>query len=289
MFKGLARSVLILTLVLGSADAFARAKKKAAPAAEESAEVVEADESMNAKLVAGSPETSASTKSDSKADILKNGKPGDIKSTGDATAAPAGSDAASTTSNADGSAAAPIALVPTAEELKKAAINKLPENEIPVLASAKAEKKADSNPFFKIITTLGVLAITLGAAAYGLKRLAKRGGKKAQQTQIRVLTNHHLGPKKSLQIIQVAGETLLIGVTDHNITMLKTLALIDDEVPANLPQKFNHSMEDFAEENDYATNQAQNDYADEEEPIAMRGLDQIRDTVSARLKNMRNL
>jgi flagellar protein FliO/FliZ len=76
-------------------------------------------------------------------------------------------------------------------------------------------------------------------------------------------------------IVQVAGETLLLGVTDHNITMLKTLALIDDEVPAELPQKFNHTMEDFI--------------GDEEEPLIMQGLDQVRDTVSARLKNLRNL
>jgi flagellar protein FliO/FliZ len=115
----------------------------------------------------------------------------------------------------------------------------------------------------------------MGAAAFGLKKLATRQGKAASKTRINVLTNHHLGPKKNLMIVQVAGETLLLGVTDHNITMLKTLALIDDEVPAHLPQRFDQTMDDFV--------------ADEDEPIAMQGLDQIRDTVSSRLKNLRNL
>jgi flagellar biosynthetic protein FliO len=158
---------------------------------------------------------------------------------------------------------------------KKIDSNKLPENEIPVLSAAKAEKKSESNPFFKIIMTLAVVATALGAAAFGVKKLAGRTGKKGLSTRINVLTTHHLGPKKNLMIVQVAGETLLIGVTDHNISMLKTLALIDDEIPASVPQRFDHSMEDFI--------------GDEDEPIAMRGLDQIRDTVSTRLKNMRNI
>jgi flagellar protein FliO/FliZ len=158
---------------------------------------------------------------------------------------------------------------------KKLDTNKLPENQIPVLSSATKEKKSESNPIFRLIMTLGVMAVVLGAAAFGVKKLANRQGPAAAKTRINVLTNHHLGPKKNLMIVQVAGETLLLGVTDHNITMLKTLALIDDEIPATVPQCFDHTMEDFI--------------ADEEEPIVMQGLDQIRDTVSSRLKNLRNL
>jgi flagellar protein FliO/FliZ len=168
----------------------------------------------------------------------------------------------------------------TAAVIKKVDTNKLPENEIPVLSATKAEKKSESNPFFRIITTLIVIAVALGASAYGLKKMAARtNGKKGLSTKINVLTTHHLGPKKNLMIIQVAGETLLIGVTDHNISMLKTLALIDDELPASVPQRFDQTMEDFVDDGDDG----------QEEPIVMRGLDQIRDTVSTRLKNMRNL
>jgi flagellar protein FliO/FliZ len=161
------------------------------------------------------------------------------------------------------------------EAAKKLDTNKLPENEIPVLATAAKEKKSESSPIFRIVMTLSVIAILLGATAFGLKKLAKRQGKAANKTRINVLTNHHLGPKKNLMIVQVAGETILIGVTDHNITMLKTLALIDDEVPTDTPQRFDHTMEDFI--------------GDEDEPLIMQGLDQVRDTVSARLKNLRNL
>lgn len=171
-----------------------------------------------------------------------------------------------------------------AAAVKKIDTTKLPENEIPVLSAAKTEKKSESNPFFRIISTLIVIAIALGAAAYGLKKMAARTtGKKGQSTKINVLTTHHLGPKKNLMIVQVAGETLLIGVTDHNITMLKTLALIDDELPTSVPQRFDHTMEDFINDGDDVHGGTSN------EPMMMRGLDQIRDTVSTRLKNMRNL
>ncbi len=159
---------------------------------------------------------------------------------------------------------------------KKLDTNKLPESQIPVLATTKESKKSEGSPIFRIIMTLAVAAVTLGAAAYGMKKMAGRNGSKTQNARIKVLTSHHLGPKKNLTIVQVAGETILIGVTDHSITMLKTLSLLDEEIPEAGPQRFNQAMGDFAE-------------LDEDEPIALRGLDQIRDTVSARLKNMRNL
>ena len=243
-----ATDLLALTLIV-SFDASAKAKKKAAPVVSEmkSEETTESDESLSGKLVAGSSD-------DASAEYLAT-------KTADAAVAPLATSEAMSIS---------------AAEVKKAETNKLPEDQIPVLSAAKTDKKSEGSPIFRIMMTLGVLAIALGAAAYGMKKMAARGGgKKSQNTRIKVLTSHHLGPKKNLMIVQVAGETILLGVTDNNITMLKTLSLLDDEIPEAGPQRFDHSMDDFVQ--------------DEEEPIAMRGLDQIRDTVSARLKNMRNI
>lgn len=214
------------------------------------------NEAIPAKLVAGAADaatTVAATAGDDIATALANAKGETVALNGDVKA-----DAAN-----------------AAEAAKKIDTNKLPENQIPVLSSAAKEKKSESNPIFRLVMTLGVMAIVLGAAAFGVKKFATRQGPSVAKTRINVLTNHHLGPKKNLMIVQVAGETLLLGVTDQNITMLKTLALIDDEVPATVPQRFDHTMEDFI--------------GDEEEPIVMQGLDQIRDTVSSRLKNLRNL
>ncbi len=255
--KALAHSLLALTLVF-SFDASAKAKKKAAPVVSE--ESAESDESLSGKLVAGNTEDAmavSKTVAATEAEYLATKTTDTSVATG-----AAGLTTAETT---------PI----SAADVKKAETNKLPEDQIPVLSAAKTDKKSESSPIFRLLMTLGVLAVALGAGAYAMKKMAARGGKKSQNTRIKVLTSHHLGPKKNLMIVQVAGETILLGVTDNSITMLKTLSLLDDEIPEAGPQRFDHSMEDFVQ--------------DEEEPIAMRGLDQIRDTVSARLKNMRNI
>lgn len=153
--------------------------------------------------------------------------------------------------------------------------NKLPESQIPVLSNQKEAKKASSNPIGRLLITLGVLAVVLGATVFAVKRYsANRNIGPRSNTKIRVLTQHPLGPKKSLAIIQVAGESILVGITDQNISMLKTLSLIDDEVPANVPNRFEVSADEFDSEDD---------------DFASRDLSRIRDTVSARLKNMRNI
>jgi len=161
---------------------------------------------------------------------------------------------------------------PIAKAETKPDTNKLPESQIPVLASQKDEKKSSTNPIARLLITLGVLAVVLGATLFGVKRYAaSRNLGPRSSTKIRVLTQHPLGPKKSLAIIQVAGESILVGITDQNISMLKTLSLIDDEVPQNVPNRFEVAFDQ------------------EEDDFASQDLGRIRDTVSSRLKNMRNL
>ncbi len=176
-----------------------------------------------------------------------------------------------------------LAVVPTPAPTPD--VNKAAESEIPVLASAKEAKKAEGGQFARLMATLGILAVALGGASYGLKRWMAKSGATKQNTRIKVLTQHHLGPKKSIAIIQVAGESLLIGVTDQNISMLKTLSLLDDEIPEAVPQSFNRALTDFDEE-DGDSNQAD---ADPEENFTINGLAEIRDKVSTRMKNMRRI
>ncbi len=160
-------------------------------------------------------------------------------------------------------------------QAKKDATARLPENEIPVLTKVSDEKKEASGGMTRIFITLGVLLAAFGAASFGLKRWSARSPKsRNENTKIRVLTQHHLGPKKTLAIIQVAGESILIGITDHNIAMIKTLALIDDEVPVELPNSFAGAMTDM---------EFDDDMDDSGQNFALRGLSEIRDVVSQRL------
>lgn len=182
---------------------------------------------------------------------------------------------------------------------------KLAEDQIPVLVNAKEEKKSAGGAFQRIMITLAVLTVILGGAVFGLKRWGKRNSALTAGTRIKVLTQHHLGPKKSLAIIQVAGETLLVGITDHNISHLKTLALLDEEIPEETPRHFGNTLADFADEamevparnvRPELTGRKQakektrrREQEDHEDDFALRGLADIRDIVSDRLKNMRNL
>lgn len=168
----------------------------------------------------------------------------------------------------------PAATVPSKEEIAK-----LPENEIPVLTGAKQSKKAEGGNLSRIMITLGVLTTVVGGAFFILKRWANRSDGDTKSPKIKVLTQLTLGPKKSLAVVNVAGESLLIGVTDHNISLLKTLSLIDDEVPESVPKTFGNALSEYHDEDDMdALGPAEHD------EFAMRGIDEIRDRVSRRLE-----
>lgn len=248
MMKQIKFSLLAVALVCATFSAEAAGKKATklpakgeAPQAAEEVQVIEEAPLATKLIVDNSTDTTA--------------LPGEQASAAAASDMPATDTAAI--------AAAPVEVQPTKSELVK-----LPENEIPVLRNEKEAKKAESNGLGRIFTTLAVLTVVLGAAVFGLKRWAAKKGVNQKNTQIKVLTQHALGPKKSLAIIQVAGESILIGVTDHNISMLRTLSLLDDEIPENVPNNFDGVLN--------AGN------SDEEEGFTMQGLGEIRDRVSRR-------
>lgn len=74
---------------------------------------------------------------------------------------------------------------------------------------------------------------------YLLKRFGEAKGIKGNKDYIKVLSVHHLSPKEKLVLLDVLGQTLLIGVTPSQITKISSLdAKIDfdddeHEVPSN--------------------------------------------------------
>ncbi|MFV3408278.1 FliO/MopB family protein [Bdellovibrio bacteriovorus] len=166
-----------------------------------------------------------------------------------------------------------------------------------ILLNLESNKKAASEGggVFRILFTLSMLGV-VGTGAYFFLRKYKIPKAMKHQTQIKVLQQHYLGPKKSLAIVRVAGESILIGVTDHNISMIKSLSLLDDEVPEEAPQSFGKVLgQSAAADVDFT------DTADTEETPAPRkrsakdlDLDEefaisgIKDIVSKRLKGMRS-
>ncbi|MEQ1722417.1 MAG: flagellar biosynthetic protein FliO [Pseudobdellovibrio sp.] len=172
-------------------------------------------------------------------------------------------------------AAAPAA--PVAPVVAPAEKVKLAEDQIPLLIEAE-KKTVDNGSTTSKALASGLIIIALLATTYYFVRKYKTSNTiNKSNMQIKVLTQHYLGPKKSLAIIHVAGESILVGITDSNISMIKSLSLIDDEVPAETPKNFADTMNQKA-----AEAQPMVDELDEEFSFAG-----VTDTVSKKIKSMR--
>lgn len=151
------------------------------------------------------------------------------------------------------------------------------ESEIPILATKSAEKvERKEISTSRVLLSLGLVLGLLFGFSFFLRKFMKRAPQK-KHSQVKVLTQHYLGPKKSLAIIRVAGESMLIGVTDQNINLIKTLALLDEEIPDSTPKSFSNSLDKSMKDIDSS---------DEEDEFS---ISKIKDFVSGRLKNMKEL
>ena len=78
-----------------------------------------------------------------------------------------------------------------------------------------------SGSVIKMVTALGIVLSLLFAVVYLVKKyLGKKIGLSGQEQKIRVLTSTYLGPKKSIALVEVAGEKIVVGVTATHISML---------------------------------------------------------------------
>lgn len=150
-----------------------------------------------------------------------------------------------------------------------------PENQIP-LKMESADKVGEKNSGGqKVVYTLGIMLTLAGVGYYLVRRYSHKSQPGKSNMQIKILSQHYLGPKKSLAIVRVAGESILIGVTDQNISMIKALALLDEELPQVLPKNFSDTM---SEEQAAETL--------ESDEFSFEG---IKTVVSGKIKSMRNI
>lgn len=125
---------------------------------------------------------------------------------------------------------------PDPKSIEAEAMALIEENEenIPILSKkdkGTVESKTASSSSDLLVKGLSLILL-LGALGFvGIRTYSHKIKMQNRATAIKVLTQHHLSPKRSLMIVQVAGESILLGVTDNSITHLKTLALLDEEIP----------------------------------------------------------
>lgn len=118
------------------------------------------------------------------------------------------------------------------------------ESEIPVFLNNKASDKATDGMIWRLVGSLAIVAVVAGGALYATKRWSRRKDQGGSKARIEIMHQLHLGPRKSLALVRVAGEVMLIGMTDHNINMLKPVTLIDDELEGVINKDFNNFLED---------------------------------------------
>ncbi|MEQ1875898.1 MAG: flagellar biosynthetic protein FliO [Bdellovibrionia bacterium] len=169
---------------------------------------------------------------------------------------------------------------PAATDTEKSQIGEakgnLAESQIPVLTETKkVREEAQPGPFRKTMLSLGIILAAILGTAFAARRWLSKKKASLPNAQIKIISQHYLGPRKSLAIVYVAGESLLVGITDNQINLVKQLSLIDDEIPGELPKKFDETL-DFAE----------NLQPEAGENFSMKG---IKELVSTRLKNMREI
>lgn len=175
----------------------------------------------------------------------------------------------------------------TAEKLP-VAVQATVEEQIPLNIDV-VKKATDAAPASNRILLTGIIiSAMLGGAYFFVRKYKTSNTINKSNMQIKVLSQHYLGPKKSLAIIHVAGESMLVGITDSNISMIKSLSLIDDEVPATVPKTFSEALATPSKAGGATakSNLGSMDDNELEEEFSFSGL---KDTVSKKLKSMRSI
>ncbi len=152
------------------------------------------------------------------------------------------------------------------------------ESEIPLNLEAEKKSASSEGVAGRVFYSVAILLILGGGLFYFVKRYSIPKTSKSQ-AQIKVLSQHFFGPKKSVALIRIAGESMLIGITDNQINLVKSLSLLDEEVPEEVPQNFSRTLETKTDL------EPQVKAADDEE-FAISG---IRDIVQRKLQGMRNI
>lgn len=160
----------------------------------------------------------------------------------------------------------------------KADAVKLAEDQIPLAIETEKKSAEVNSPTTKALGSAAIVMILLATSYYYVRKYKTSNTINKSNMQIKVMTQHYLGPKKSLAIVHVAGESILIGITDTSISMIKSLSLIDDEVPAEMPKTFSETMKKTA-------GTAANAVDELDEEFSFSG---VTDTVSKKIKSMRS-
>lgn len=117
-----------------------------------------------------------------------------------------------------------------------------------VLFEKKGLPNKESNDSSKLIYMTLFLLATGGYLVWFLKNRSKMVNGPESLMKIKMITQFHIGPKKSLVVIRVAGESLLLSVTDSQINLIKSLSLLDEDLPELNTKDFQNTLDEQEED-----------------------------------------
>lgn len=82
------------------------------------------------------------------------------------------------------------------------------------------------NLYAELLKTAGMLGIVLGiliSLLFLFKRFVSTGTMGGDKSKIRLLSSFYLGNREKLILVEVENKRLFLGVTQHNISLLKEL------------------------------------------------------------------
>lgn len=75
--------------------------------------------------------------------------------------------------------------------------------------------------FFRLVVSLGVVLVLMRVAARLLQRSGGMGGRRRRgPADVEVLLRQPLGRRASINVVRAGGRALLLGVTEHSVTLL---------------------------------------------------------------------
>ena len=175
------------------------------------------------------------------------------------------------------------------KQLQKVETPPVPETKAEVTASAedqpvfqeKIQKKVAVETAQPLWLRMAISLIIVLSMAFGLILWLKRSPRfkktLGKAPLIELLHQIPIGGRNTLAVIRVAGESVLIGISDQKISMLKSLTLLEEEAPkqAAVQARFGKTLK-----------KALNTPSEHEEEFAMKGL---KDAVRDRLRNLKEI
>lgn len=96
---------------------------------------------------------------------------------------------------------------------------------------------------YQIVYILILFVVIFFGAYYTSKFLGKYQSKKTKDANLKVIEAISVGPQKSLQLVKIGSEFILIGVTKDRITFMKEIS--EDHVDVSIPQSSSFGVVPF--------------------------------------------